>query len=83
MTTTRPMSAMAETCLAQRYSPGARRSSPTARPVHGEEPVVDEPGDDDGTGDEAEEVAGDPEEDELERAHGSDRAGRARRTGPA
>ena len=42
-------------------------------PADREEAPVHEPGDEDGAGDQAEEVAGGPEEDELERAHGSGR----------
>ena len=52
-------------------------------PADREEALVHEPGDDDGAGDEAEEVAGGAEEDELERAHRRRRVGRARRTVPA
>ena len=42
-----------------------------------------EPGDDDGTADEPEEVVGGAEDDELEGAHGSGRDGRADDPGPA
>ena len=46
-------------------------------PADREQSPVHEPGDDDGTRDDAEEVAGGPEEDELERVHRSDCVGRA------
>ena len=46
-------------------------------PADREEALVHEPGDEDGTTDDAEEVAEGPEEDELERGHGIGRAGRA------
>lgn len=82
MSTTTAMSRTAETCRAQRYSDGGWRSSPT-RSVHGEEPVVHEPRDDDGTGDEPEQVAGDPEEGELEGVHRPVRVGRADAGDPA
>ena len=52
-------------------------------PADREQSPVHEPGDDDGTTDEAEEIAGGAEEDELERAHRRDCGGRARCTGPA
>ena len=40
-------------------------------PADGEQSPIHEPGDDDGTRHQAEEVAGGAEEDELERAHWS------------
>ena len=82
MTTTTAMSRTAETCLAQRYS-DARRLSHRPMPADREEAPVHEPGDDDGARDEAEEVAGGPEEDELERTHRAGRVGRAGGTDPA
>ena len=75
------MSRTAETCLAQRYSDGGWRSS--VMPADREQSPVHEPGDDDGTADEAEEVAGGAEEDELEGAHGSGCVGRAGGVRPA
>ena len=48
-----------------------------------EQSPVHEPGDDDGTRERAEEVAGGAEEDELERAHRGGRVGRAWGTRPA
>lgn len=52
-------------------------------PADREQSPVHEPGDDDGTTDEAEEVAGDTEEDELEGGHRSVRIGRATVGDPA
>jgi hypothetical protein len=52
-------------------------------PADREQSPVHEPGDEDGTADEAEEVAGDAEEDELEGVHGSGCVGRADACDPA
>ena len=79
--TTTTMSRTAETCRAQRYSDGGWRSS--VMPADGEQSPVHEPGDDDGTADEAEAVAGCAEDDEFEGAHQARRAGRAWGTRPA
>jgi hypothetical protein len=49
----------------------------------GEQSPVHEPGDDDGTRDEAEEIAGGAEEDELEGAHRLVRVGPADACDPA
>jgi hypothetical protein len=52
-------------------------------PADGEQSPVHEPGDDRGTTDEAEEVAGGAEENELERVHRAGRVGRADFVGSA
>ena len=64
ISTTTAMSRTAETCRAQRYSDGGWRSS--VMPADREQSPVHEPGDEDGATDEAEQVAGGAEEDELE-----------------
>ena len=46
-------------------------------PADGEQSPVHEPGDDDGTADRAEEIAGGPEEDELDGVHSKECVGRA------
>ena len=52
-------------------------------PADREEAPVHEPGDDDGTGDQAGEVAGAAEEEELQGVHGRERVGRADLNDPA
>jgi len=52
-------------------------------PADREQSPVHEPGDEDGTRDDAEEVTGGAEEDELERAHASGCVGRATAGDPA
>ena len=52
-------------------------------PADREQPPVHEPGDDDGATDEAEEIAGSTEEDELEGGHRAGCVGRADGSDPA
>jgi hypothetical protein len=51
-------------------------------PADREQSPVHEPGDDDGTTDQAEEVTGGAEEDEFDRAHRAERVGRVDDLGP-
>jgi len=81
ISTTTAMSRTAETCRAQRYSEEVGWSSRMT--ADREEPPIHEPGDDDGSGDETEEIAGGAEEDELEGAHREGRVGRADDLSPA
>ena len=52
-------------------------------PADREEAPVHEPGDDFGAGDQAEDVAEGPEEQQVDQAHRAERVGRAERDGPA